>query len=98
MSKTDEIRALREANAARRSSKPYPINEPEHNQRHAENAIKRVAPDMAPAIKMAQSVPWRKRRLELEKQARLTPHPDCPVCNARREKTKALMRKKRGAK
>lgn len=31
----------------------------------------------------------------IEKLKKLTPHPDCPVCNARREKTKDLMRKRR---
>ncbi len=30
-----------------------------------------------------------------KKTKRLTPHPDCEVCNARRERTKASMRKRR---
>lgn len=39
----------------------------------------------------------RKQRIGRVRQAvkRLTPHPDCPVCSARREKTKEAMRKRR---
>lgn len=78
MSKSDQIRALREARAA--TIPPLKSIEPRGRGQH-----------QRPTAKTAQIA---KAKAAV---AKLTSHPDCPVCNANREKARARMRRLRGA-
>jgi hypothetical protein len=88
--KSDQTRALREAKAERaeraRSSAVTPIEKAVRRAR----AEKRGAHEADVRRDVATTVQELRQKIK-----RLTPHPDCQVCNARRERTKEAMRRRR---
>lgn len=85
-SKSDQLRALREAKAEKRPPKAA-----------IRGRTIPLGPKVIEGLKQAVEHAQGKRMLKTTKVLvkRLTSHPDCPVCNARRERTREAMRARR---